>query len=406
MVAWLLKRRLAQAKPTLVFFVGGRGKSMAMAAALSVLRALRSDVQAISSVRDIARALLAPDSNGGLLATLKQILWGKAYPGVVCLEVQDQAVWPGEEVLSEASRIIFVIPSLHVHRVQDVAAYVRRLLKPFGKQREALTIIYNADAEGLREVLADQEGERVSFAIDHEADFHAGNIEPTIQGQDAGETSDGRWRGVSCKVQISGSTVPMQLFGGLGRAHILAGLSALAIGQRLDVNMVEAIQALRSHTPLPGRMSLVAGIKKSLLIDDTYDTDPVSLALVLQEVAAWPLLQGKKRIAVLGEMPNAGPQSAAIHCGLGELVSGLPFDLVVGVGEQAAEMLACAARVGMDKNRLVHFNDKIEAGKFVQHALRQGELVLVKGAAKDKLESVVKELMAFPLKAKQELLER
>jgi UDP-N-acetylmuramoyl-tripeptide--D-alanyl-D-alanine ligase len=404
MIDWLLKRTLSQTKPTLVFFVGDWGKSMGLAATASVLRAAKGDIDVLESVHDVSKALVTLGRSSLIPAMVSRFLKAKQYPSILCIEARKDATWPSAEVLAQAGQVILVIPSLSAEEASHLGSYVKGVLRLFEKDSETLTVIYNADLPKSSDAFADCK-QQVTFGINQLADFRAMNIE-TISHPEAGEESDGRWRGMSCKVQAFGSTVPMQLFGGIGRPHVSAGLCALAIGHTLGVNVVEALQALRAHSPLPGRMSLIPGIKKSMLIDDTYDTDPETIGLALQEVAALPLVQGKKRIAVIGEMSDTGAQSAAVHCSLGEMVASLKFDLVVGVGERTTDLLACANRAGVDQSKLVHFNDKIEAGKFVQHALRKGELVLIKGSAKDKLESVVKELMAFPLKAKQDLLQR
>lgn len=404
MFEWLLKKQLERAKPTLVFFAGDWGKSMAMASTLSVLRSRAADAEALSDVRDVSRSLLTLRQPSLVRAFIARLFKSRPYPTSVCLEVGGKTTWPAAQTLQQAGRIVLVITSLATG--QDAKAALKELVARFGDAKESLIIVYNAEVPGLADALSDAAKEQTTFAIDQLADLRAMNIETITHGPETGETLDGRWRGMSCKVQTSGSTVPLQIFSGIGRYHVLAGLCALAVGQALGANTVEALQALRAHTPLPGRMSLIPGIKKSMLVDDSYDTDALTLAQALQEVAALPLPAGKKRIAVIGEMPETGAQSASIHCAIGELLAGLPFDMIVGVGERTTDLLSCASRAGIDQNKLVHFNDKYEAGKFVQHALRKGELVLVKGSKKEKLESVVKELMAFPLKAKQDLLQR
>ena len=57
-------------------------------------------------------------------------------------------------------------------------------------------------------------------------------------------------------------------------------------------------------------------------------------------------------------------------------------------------------------DEVFHFIDQVEAGKFIQERLKQGDLVVVKGSKEHKLETIIKELMAFPLKAKEDLLVR
>jgi len=80
--------------------------------------------------------------------------------------------------------------------------------------------------------------------------------------------------------------------------------------------------------------------------------------------------------------------------------------MVVAVGEKGYDLLRCAEESGMQPHQLHHFEEKEEAGKFVQHELRIGDIILIKGNKTEKFETVVKELMAFPLQAKEDLLQR
>jgi len=84
----------------------------------------------------------------------------------------------------------------------------------------------------------------------------------------------------------------------------------------------------------------------------------------------------------------------------------MDYDVIVAIGERCHDLIQCAKDAGFDQSNLYHFMDKVEAGKFIQHELRQGDLVVIKGSKESQLESIVKELMAFPLRAKDDLIQR
>ena len=46
-----------------------------------------------------------------------------------------------------------------------------------------------------------------------------------------------------------------------------------------------------------------------------------------------------------------------------------------------------------------------EAGRFIQNRMEQGDLILVKGSRGMRMEQIVKELMAEPLRAKELLVQ-
>ena len=77
---------------------------------------------------------------------------------------------------------------------------------------------------------------------------------------------------------------------------------------------------------------------------------------------------GRRRLAVLGEMRELGPETPAYHAEIGEFVRELGVEQVIAVGEEAraygGDWVATAA----------------EAADRAREALRPGDVVLVKGS--------------------------
>jgi UDP-N-acetylmuramyl pentapeptide synthase len=59
-----------------------------------------------------------------------------------------------------------------------------------------------------------------------------------------------------------------------------------------------------------------------------------------------------------------------------------------------AKFIGEAAKVR--KGHWHHFDDSIEAGKFVQEIIKAGDVILVKGSQSMRMERVVEEVMAAP----------
>ena len=76
------------------------------------------------------------------------------------------------------------------------------------------------------------------------------------------------------------------------------------------------------ESPLPGG---------GLLINDAYNANPASMRAALEHLAE----HEGRTVAVLGEMAELGPTSPEYHQEIGELVSDLGIDVVLGVGELA-----------------------------------------------------------------------
>jgi UDP-N-acetylmuramoyl-tripeptide--D-alanyl-D-alanine ligase len=119
------------------------------------------------------------------------------------------------------------------------------------------------------------------------------------------------------------------------------------------------------------RLELGDGI---VLVNDCYNANPVSMRAALDHLAS---LEGGRRIAVLGEMAELGPDAPAYHREVGEHARGEGVDMLIGVGEPAR---------GYDPDELVA--DPAEAAELLAAQLEPGDAILVKGSRSAGLEAV------------------
>jgi UDP-N-acetylmuramoyl-tripeptide--D-alanyl-D-alanine ligase len=141
-------------------------------------------------------------------------------------------------------------------------------------------------------------------------------------------------------------------------------LAAIAAGVALDLSLSEMAERapgivfsrLRGElVPLPG---------DSVLINDCYNANPVSMRAALDNLAS--VDAGGRRIAVLGEMRELGPDAAAYHREVGEHAEAYAPD--------------------------VHVADAAAAADALEQALGEGDVVLVKGSRAVGLEAVAERL--------------
>jgi UDP-N-acetylmuramoyl-tripeptide--D-alanyl-D-alanine ligase len=115
------------------------------------------------------------------------------------------------------------------------------------------------------------------------------------------------------------------------------------------------------------------------LIEDCYNANPVAMGAALRDLA----LRDGRRVAVLGDMMELGPDEARFHREVGELVADLGIDFLVAVGPRAADYVAGAAGVPS-----VRFADAAAAARGVPGLLCDGDTVLVKASRSVALERV------------------
>ncbi len=123
------------------------------------------------------------------------------------------------------------------------------------------------------------------------------------------------------------------------------------------------------------RLELGDGI---VLVNDCYNANPVSMRAALDHLAS---LEGSRRIAVLGEMAELGPEAPRHHRDVGAHARAAGVDLLIGVGEPARDY---------EPDELV--GDPEEAAALLAPQLEPGDAVMVKGSRSAGLEAVAEAL--------------
>lgn len=150
---------------------------------------------------------------------------------------------------------------------------------------------------------------------------------------------------------------------------------AIAVAVKLGMGPHEIVEGVGDVTPVPGRMNVLRGTDKSIIIDDSYNSSPASASAALQTLYS---MQSPQRVAVLGSMNELGESSAHEHEALGHLCDPALLAWVVTIGSEAEQYLAPAARAR--GCQVKSFNTAIDAGAFVRGILEEGSTILVKGS--------------------------
>jgi UDP-N-acetylmuramoyl-tripeptide--D-alanyl-D-alanine ligase len=162
-------------------------------------------------------------------------------------------------------------------------------------------------------------------------------------------------------------------------ANALAAIAAgVAIGAPL-AEMSSRASSIRFSRLRGERLELGDGV---VLVNDCYNANPVSMRAALEHLGSMPV-EGR-RIAVLGEMAELGPDAADHHRAVGEDARAAGVDFLVGVGEAARDYAP---------DQLVA--DPTEAAELLAPLLGHGDAVLVKGSRAAGLELVAETLPAL-----------
>lgn len=162
-------------------------------------------------------------------------------------------------------------------------------------------------------------------------------------------------------------------------------------------NLLAAVAAVRAlgYTPR-GRVdvhfSAMRGQREELpggvvLIADCYNANPMSVRAAIDDLAE---TAPARRVAVLGDMLELGPDAPRLHREIGEYAGARGIDLLVTVGPLADEMRQGFA----GESHAVA--DALTAGELLGGMLRERDTVLVKGSRGVGLERVLETLCSEP----------
>ncbi len=160
-----------------------------------------------------------------------------------------------------------------------------------------------------------------------------------------------------------------------GAHWVSNALGVLATVQALGADVGVAALALGDIAQLAGRgarLSVAVANGEALLIDESYNANPASMAATLAVLGR----ENGRRIAVLGEMRELGERSADLHAGIAPHLIGAGVELALLVGEAMAP-LAHALEGRLDVR---HVPDAATATTALADLLAPGDAVLVKGS--------------------------
>jgi UDP-N-acetylmuramoyl-tripeptide--D-alanyl-D-alanine ligase len=204
----------------------------------------------------------------------------------------------------------------------------------------------------------------------------------------------------------------------IGAHNALNALAALAVARRLGIDEQKAADALATAGGAEMRLA-VEHAGGMTILNDAYNANPDSMIagidtlLALRTDAGGPgglagLLSGGRCVAVLGEMRELGAASEESHRLVARTLverdraggggaGGARIDLALLVGEGMKAAADELARAGWDDARVRHFAsaEGVLAGQ-IARLLGPGDLVLVKGSRRVRLERVVEAVKSPP----------
>ncbi|NMB82651.1 MAG: hypothetical protein GYA14_12625, partial [Ignavibacteria bacterium] len=203
------------------------------------------------------------------------------------------------------------------------------------------------------------------------------NGNPYIKGKIVGFTDDGR-----TKFTLKGisDVINLPLYGESNAKNFLA---ATTIAKLLGLSWNEIKSGSKKLIPVHGRLD-VKKYKEAIIIDDTYNSSPTSVA------AAYDLVKKirvfKKKIIVLGDIFELGNQSEKIHKDLAKIFNYDKNLFVLTIGK----MMSILTKEVRKKNiKSIHFHLREALSLYLKYEEIENSVILVKGSRGMKMEEFV-----------------
>lgn len=173
---------------------------------------------------------------------------------------------------------------------------------------------------------------------------------------------------------------------GVHHAHNAAAAVATALAAGMTFKA--ACQALDRYRPQAMMRTEIKRVGHSLVINDTYNSNPQSATAAVDLLTTLPG-QGKK-IVILGDMLELGRKSQQAHAALGRYVAQAGIDVMIGLGQATRVMIQAGKQAGMKQCYFFAKSDKVLS--LLKKMKQERQLILIKGSRGMALERLIPEI--------------
>ncbi len=170
----------------------------------------------------------------------------------------------------------------------------------------------------------------------------------------------------------------------VGIHNVYNALAAFAVGTHHLITPEECACALEKYIPSGMRQKIVRknGI---VFIEDCYNASPDSQKASLNALLS---IEGKRHIAVIGDMLELGSYSEKAHRDVGVYAAQKKADMLFAYGSESLYSAKSARESGLEK--VFHFSDKEKLSEAILDTLQEGDVISFKASRGMRLEDVIK----------------
>ena len=207
----------------------------------------------------------------------------------------------------------------------------------------------------------------ISFGIHNDSDFKVSNVDIDILNNLTHFCL--RFDGKEEKFSING----------IGQHNSLNAALSIAVGLLCGVD-IDSITSNLIYTELPERrLNVFKSLKKSILIDDSYNSNPASLKNAIDSINGLK----RKKICIFGAMKELGTNSKKLHQEMYEYAA-QRADKILCIGEEWSQ---CNSR-----EDLVIFKNHDDLYDYLVSIIEEETILLVKGSRSTRMDKIADKL--------------
>ena len=269
---------------------------------------------------------------------------------------------------------VYPVHTVNFDSIEDLANAKAEL---FRNMRQDATVIYNLDNEWCARIGERYPGRRITYGIESKGTVWAKNIE--FNG----------FEGTDINLVVEGSEYQV-FIPRFGMGNVYNFLAAASIAFAMGVDPQKFDRRIKSMAYAAGRGNVIKLRENITVLDDSYNSNPVAMEMLLGFLERYRA-DGRK-VVIAGDMLELGRRELEEHFRIGKIVAKSDIDMLITVGKLSRNMIEGALEEGMKQAAILHFENSSEAAEEIAKLVEKNDLVLVKGSHGIHTEVIVEKL--------------
>ena len=267
--------------------------------------------------------------------------------------------------------VVTMIGPVHLERARTMETIIAAKRELVEALPENGTAILNRDDDRVMAMGSYTQARIFTYGLDNRADLWADNIHSM------------GLSGIRFTLHHGHETLSLSV-PILGRHSVHTALRAAAIGLVENLSWEEIAAGLSETTLAEFRLVAAPGPRKSIIIDDTYNSSPDSALAALNLLSD---LAGR-HIAVLGDMLELGSAEEESHRLVGRRAADVA-QILVAIGHRSRIIAEEAKEVGMSDSNVYWVEEAADAIPLLETMIGEGDAILIKGSLGMRLDQIV-----------------